>query len=78
MVHVDEMAKSLWILSMDAGAMKAFAWCLIVVGVVSAVAAFIIATRTVGLAPWPVFALGLCLTGLGIVLLAIWRPENSD
>jgi hypothetical protein len=51
--------------------MRAFAWVCIVAGVLLAVASFFITATTPSVNPWPSFGAGICITALGIVMLAI-------
>ena len=53
--------------------MRGFAWGCVVAGVVLAVAAFSLTANAPTINPWPSLLAGLCLTALGIVLLAIQR-----
>jgi fucose permease len=53
--------------------MRGFAWGCVVAGVVLAVAAFFLTANAPTINPWPSLLAGLCLTALGIVLLAIRR-----
>ena len=53
--------------------MRVFAWVCVVAGILLAVAAFLITAYTPSMSPWPSLVLGLCLTMLGVVLLAVKR-----
>ena len=53
--------------------MRGFAWSCIAVGVLLAVLAFVITANEPATNPWPSLLVGLCLTALGIVLLAVQR-----
>jgi uncharacterized membrane protein HdeD (DUF308 family) len=56
--------------------MRGFAWGCVVAGVVLAVAAFFLTANAPTINPWPSLLAGLCLTALGIVLLAIQRNRK--
>jgi len=50
--------------------MRAFAWLCIVAGVLLAVASFVIAANVPSVNPWPSLLAGICLTALGVLVLA--------
>jgi len=52
--------------------MRAFAWSCVLVGILLAVAAFVITANT-SLNPWPTLVAGFCLTAFGVVVLTIRR-----
>jgi hypothetical protein len=51
--------------------MRAFAWACLLVGMLLAVAAFVITANLPTVNPWLSLLGGFCLTAFGIVLLAI-------
>lgn len=52
--------------------MRAFAWSCVLVGILLAVAAFVITANT-SLNPWPTLVAGFCLTAIGVIVLTIRR-----
>ena len=53
--------------------MRVFAWVCIVAGILLAVVSFVITATAPSVNPWPSFVAGICITALGIVMLAIER-----
>ena len=53
--------------------MRVFAWLCVGMGIMLAVASFVLTANTPAINPWPSLVMGLCLTTVGIVVLAIRR-----